>query len=91
MDSPSSWLQRNTVPSEVPSGPVQVTGLRRSPVIEGITHFQTGRFVQRLTSSGDNSYPGLVWHDGILWVSYYSSHRGAQTRIHLAKVRLKSP
>ena len=47
--------------------------------------------IVHLPSSGDNSYPGLVWHDGILWVSYYSSHRGAQTRIHLAKVRLKSP
>ena len=47
--------------------------------------------IVHLPSSGDNSYPGLVWHEGILWVSYYSSHRGAQTRIHLAKVRLKSP
>ena len=43
-----------------------------------------------LPSSGDNSYPGMVWHDGILWVSYYSSHRQAQTRIHLAKVWLRA-
>src|SRR5205814_7895654 len=27
-------------------------------------------------SSGDTSYPGLVWNDGILWMSYYSSHEG---------------
>lgn len=40
-----------------------------------------------LPSSGDSSYPGLVMHDGLLWVSYYSSHEN-QTRIYLARVRL---
>ena len=40
-----------------------------------------------LPSGGDCSYPGLVWHDGLLWVSYYSSHEG-KTSIYLAKVRL---
>ncbi len=39
-------------------------------------------------SSGDTSYPGLVWHDGMLWVSYYSSHEG-KTSIYLAKVKIK--
>ena len=23
-------------------------------------------------SGGDTSYPGLVWHEGLLWISYYS-------------------
>lgn len=36
----------------------------------------------------DCSYPGLVWHDGLLWVSYYSSHEG-KTSIYLAKVRFE--
>ena len=40
-----------------------------------------------LPSGGDTSYPGLVWHEGILWVSYYSSHEG-KTAIYLAKVKL---
>ncbi len=40
-----------------------------------------------LPSGGDTSYPGLVMHDGLLWVSYYSSHEN-QTRIYLARVRL---
>lgn len=40
-----------------------------------------------LPSGGDTSYPGLVWHDGLLWVSYYSSHEG-KTNIYLAKVKL---
>ncbi|MBN1421517.1 MAG: exo-alpha-sialidase, partial [Planctomycetes bacterium] len=41
----------------------------------------------RFPSGGDTSYPGLVWHDGILWVSYYASHEG-KTSIYLAKVAL---
>ncbi len=39
-----------------------------------------------LPSGGDNSYPGLVWQDGTLWVSYYSSHEG-KTSIYLARIR----
>ena len=31
--------------------------------------------------------PGLVWHEGELWVSYYSSHEGS-SRIYVARVRL---
>jgi hypothetical protein len=38
-----------------------------------------------LPSGGDTSYPGLVFHDGLLWVSYYSSHEG-KTSIYVAKV-----
>jgi arylsulfatase A-like enzyme len=41
----------------------------------------------RLPSGGDTSYPGLVWHDGLLWVSYYASHEG-KTSIYRAKVRI---
>ena len=40
-----------------------------------------------LPSGGDCSYPGLVWHDGVLWLSYYSSHEG-KTSIYLAKIKL---
>jgi len=40
-----------------------------------------------LPSAGDCSYPGLVWHRGFLWVSYYSSHEG-KTSIYLARLRL---
>ncbi len=41
-----------------------------------------------LPSGGDNSYPGMVVHNGILWVSYYSSHEG-KAGIYLARIRLK--
>jgi hypothetical protein len=40
-----------------------------------------------LPSGGDTSYPGLVWHEGTLFVSYYSSHE-AKTAIYFARVRL---
>jgi hypothetical protein len=44
--------------------------------------------ILELPSGGDNSYPGLVWHDDVLWMSYYSSHEG-KSSIYLAKVRVK--
>ncbi len=43
--------------------------------------------VLTLPSGGDCSYPGMVWHDGLLWMSYYSSHED-RTSIYLAKIRL---
>jgi hypothetical protein len=38
-----------------------------------------------LPSSGDSSYPGMVWHDYQLWMSYYSSHEG-KSSIYLARI-----
>jgi hypothetical protein len=43
--------------------------------------------VLALPSGGDTSYAGMVWHDDLLWVSYYSSHEG-KTSIYLAKVKV---
>lgn len=40
-----------------------------------------------LPSGGDTSYAGVVWHDDLLWVSYYASHEG-KTSIYLAQVKL---
>ena len=40
-----------------------------------------------LPSGGDTSYPGLVWHDDMLWVSYYASHEG-KTNVYLARVKV---
>jgi len=50
----------------------------------------SGKFTEclRLPSGGDTSYAGLVHHDALLWVSYYSSHEG-KTSIYLAKVRIE--
>jgi len=41
----------------------------------------------KLPSGGDTSYPGLVWHDGLLYMSYYSSHE-AKTSIYFAKLKI---
>lgn len=48
-----------------------------------------GRLIELLAlpSGGDNSYPGLVWHNGLVWVSYYSSHEG-KASIYLAVVKI---
>ena len=50
---------------------------------------QAGKLTKFLTlpSGGDTSYAGLVWHEGLLWMSYYSSHKG-KTSIYLAKIKL---
>lgn len=40
-----------------------------------------------LPSSGDTSYPGLVFYKGILYISYYSSHEG-KASIYFAKYKL---
>lgn len=40
-----------------------------------------------LRSSGDCSYPGMVIHDNMLWVTYYSSHEGVAS-IYLSKIPL---
>ena len=40
-----------------------------------------------LPSGGDNSYPGMVWHEDRLWISYYSSHE-SNTSIYIAQVSL---
>ena len=51
---------------------------------------EAGKMVSllKLPSGGDCSYPGMVWHDDLLWMSYYSSHEG-RTSIYLAKVQIK--
>lgn len=41
-----------------------------------------------LPSGGDTSYAGLVFHEDLLWASYYSSHEG-KTSIYLAKVKIE--
>jgi hypothetical protein len=43
--------------------------------------------VLTLPSRGDSSYPGMVWHDNLLWFSYYSSHEG-KASIYLAKIKV---
>lgn len=46
------------------------------------------KLIAEFPSGGDNSYPGMIWHDDFLWVSYYSSHEG-KTCIYLAKIKQK--
>lgn len=51
---------------------------------------ETGGFEEalRLPSGGDTSYAGMVMYEGLLWISYYSSHED-RTSVYLAKVDLE--
>ncbi|HTD65085.1 MAG TPA: sialidase family protein [Candidatus Limnocylindria bacterium] len=76
----------------LPNGEMIVSGREHKLAPDGPKTF-VGRMDQNsvtpqliLPSSGDCSYPGLVWHEGMLWVSYYSSHEG-KSSIYLAKVK----
>ena len=42
----------------------------------------------RLPSGGDTSYAGIVEHEGVIWISYYSSHQ-EKTAIYLATVTVR--
>lgn len=42
-----------------------------------------------LPSAGDNSYPGLVVKEGMLYISYYSSHEDHKSCIYLAQVDIR--
>lgn len=66
--------------SITPYGEVEKTVLARLSV-EGLQPIMV------LLSGGDSSYPGMVYYDGYLWVSYYSSHEG-RAAIYLAKIQL---
>jgi hypothetical protein len=43
--------------------------------------------VLALPSGGDTGGAGLAFHDGLVWVSYHSSHEG-KTGIYVARVKL---
>ena len=60
-------------------------GQLRSTVLAGMTTDSYSP-VLNLPSGGDTSYPGMVWHRGLLWIAYYSSHEG-KASIYLAKIR----
>jgi hypothetical protein len=77
---------------QLPDGRLLGSGRVRNAV--GLPETVLGRLTQTsfdpffsLPSGGDNSYAGMVWHDDLLWMSYYSTHE-SKTSIYLAKIRL---
>jgi len=77
----SIWGGSRGYPEDTPKGPGAGT-----VILAKMTN-RSFEPVMTLPSGGDCSYPGLVWHEGLLWVSYYSSHEG-NTNQYLAKLRL---
>jgi hypothetical protein len=43
-----------------------------------------------LPSGGDTSYPGMVEHDGQIWMSYYATHEG-KSAIYFARLAVPPP
>lgn len=77
----------------LPNGSMIASGRQYNPKPTGAKTF-VGRMDKEsvkaeliFPSGGDCSYPGLVWHEGELWVSYYSSHEN-KSSIYLARVKL---
>jgi len=80
------WIVGTRDYTGVEAGKPDAKGGARTIVAElrpdgGLTRLVT------LPSEGDTSYPGLVWYEGKLAVSYYSSHEG-KTSIYFAVVKL---
>ncbi|MDA2927530.1 exo-alpha-sialidase [Acidobacteria bacterium AH-259-G07] len=75
---------------QIPDGTLWASSRRYHPDGNSTVLAEMGRELYKpvltLPSGGDTSYPGLVWHDELLWMSYYSSHE-AKTSIYLAKIR----
>lgn len=74
-----------------PLGKIRVICSRDGKEPRGLLDPEAGTLTEQLAlpSGGDSSYPGLVWHDNLRWVSYYSSHE-SKTSIYLAKVNVDS-
>ena len=90
-----SWTKTKTdigVPNlmRLPDGSLWAAGRcygERSTTVLAYTERDRYEPVFTLPSDGDCSYPGLVWHEDLLWMSYYWSHEG-KTSIYLAKIRI---
>lgn len=74
----------------MPNGTVVLGTRQYEPEVKTVLGLLTpnGKFTKtaEFPSAGDTSYPGIAFHDGLLWVSYYSSHEG-RTSIYVAKVK----
>jgi len=77
----------------LPGGAVIAGGRKQAPQPHTSlwqADLDTGELRELITlpSAGDTSYPGMVWRDDRLWVSYYSSHEGP-TSIYFAELELQ--
>jgi hypothetical protein len=77
---------------QLPDGRIVAGGRRYEPKREMMLWWldaASGRLAPLLAlpSENDTGYPGLVFHDGLLWVSFYSGTK-KNTAVYLATVRL---
>jgi hypothetical protein len=80
---------------QLPDGRIVVGGRRYKPKRDMMLWWLDAASGQltpllALPSEKDTGYPGLVFHDGLLWVSFYSGTK-KKTAVYLAKVKLPPP
>ena len=80
---------------ETKDGPILASGRLYDGKVRtsvGLLDPKSGEFTEllKLPSGGDCSYPGMVFYNEQLLVSYYSSHEG-KTCIYVAKIKIKPP
>jgi hypothetical protein len=76
----------------------------RNPFSTVVAHLKPDHYEPTLvlpSGGSDTGYPGMVWHEGELWISYYSSHEDKEgnpppnrhtalnSAIYLARVRFE--
>jgi hypothetical protein len=76
------WIAGTSIYDKKTGGPAEKVGTIVARIGD---NFQMEPLLT-LPSGGDTSYPGFVWHEGLLWMIYYSSHEG-KSSIYLAKIR----
>lgn len=62
-------------------------------IYTSVAHMTTTTYepLLRLPSGGDTGYAGMVYKDGILYISYYTSHEDERSEIYFAEVALPAP
>lgn len=56
-----------------------------------VAHMTTRSYepLLRLPSGGDSAYAGMVYRNGVIYISYYSSHADEKTKIYFARVSIE--
>jgi len=83
---PSDEYSRGKVTNVLANSRARRYGEKRITVLARITRTSDEPLLT-FPSGGDCIYSGVVCHDGLLWISYHSSHEG-KTSIYLVKIKI---
>lgn len=66
----------------------EIRGDKESTILAKMTPTGFEKVLDLPSGGDDTSYPGMVYRDGYLWISYYSSHEEDKASIYLVKIKL---